>query len=107
MIEASKGLISIQEVTNSLSISERNLSRSFKEIAGITPKYFARVVQLNHAMNAFAVKDEVFLADLAYELGFTDQSHFNKSFRQFMQTNPQDFLEQENGVLLKFLGESR
>lgn len=104
LIEETGGLVPIANVAQSLSISERGLGRHFKEVVGITPKYFARIVQLNHAMTAFASADQTYLTALAHELGYYDQAHFNKSMRQFLHTNPQNFLDCDNDVLFEFLG---
>ncbi|WP_106745370.1 helix-turn-helix domain-containing protein [Yoonia maritima] len=104
LIEDKRGLISIADVAQSLAISERSLCRHFQKVAGVAPKYFGRIVQFNHAMTAFTTKDQAYLTELAHELGYYDQAHFNKSIRQFLHTSPQKFLDGDNDVMFEFLG---
>jgi AraC-like DNA-binding protein len=104
LIEDAGGLIPIARVAQSLDVSERGLSRHFKEVVGVPPKYFARIVQLNHAMTAFAQGNQAYLAALANDLGYYDQSHFNKSMQRFLHSSPQKFLDGDHQVMFDFLG---
>lgn len=90
----SKGKITVKELREQLFIGERTLERHFSSEVGMTPKQFARIIQFNFSLNKLAEKDYMSLSDLSYESGFADQSHFIRTFKQFVGKTPKEFLSQ-------------
>ncbi|WP_026969399.1 helix-turn-helix domain-containing protein [Algoriphagus terrigena] len=89
----------------SYSISERQFERKFLQSIGFTPSYYKRVLRFEKALFRIQQKCYKSLADLAYELGYADQSHFNREFKQFSAMTPltllaQNELVKESGSLL-------
>jgi AraC-like DNA-binding protein len=86
-------------------ISERQFERKFLHSIGFTPSYYRRVVRFERALNKIQHGDYQSLSSLAYELGYADQSHFNREFKQLSGLTPmslysKDELIKESGSLL-------
>lgn len=85
-ITSSKGNCSIQTLARNLNLSERSLERRFVNQIGTTPKRFARVVRLRNAI--LRRKYHSSWADVAYEVGYYDQSHMIHEFQELYGTTP-------------------
>ena len=107
LIEAVNGGIQVADLAVQLEVSPRQLRRKFKEIVGITPKYFAKVLQMNSALQALFSQDSETLTTLAQDSGFYDHAHFINVMQQFFGQNPKDFLDSSEPLLSTFLGKSR
>ncbi|HEY4877146.1 MAG TPA: helix-turn-helix domain-containing protein [Puia sp.] len=90
LIHKSKGNIRIKEVIKELHISQSPLEKRFRQVVGASPKKFASIVRLKHAIQNYNPQNS--LTDLGYEAGFYDQAHFIKEFKNFTGENPENFL---------------
>ncbi|RAW02858.1 helix-turn-helix domain-containing protein [Pseudochryseolinea flava] len=86
-------------------ISERQFERKFLQSIGFTPSYYKRVVRFERALSRIQRGNYQTLSNLAYELGYSDQSHFNREFKQFSGLTPlllgaKNELVAESGSLL-------
>ncbi len=106
LIEQAGGQIKITDLAGSLAVSQRQLERGFKNVVGLSPKFFARVQQLNLAFTAMQQDDTATLAALAVEAGFYDQAHFNNAMRAFLGTSPLAYLRSPDDLFSTFLGRS-
>jgi AraC-like DNA-binding protein len=89
LIEASRGRIRVQALAGELGMTTRTLERMFREHAGLSPKKFTRLVRFNQILSRLrSGADRSTLVDLAYDWGYTDQSHFIRDFKSLMQTPP-------------------
>jgi AraC-like DNA-binding protein len=87
LIRAAGGWVPIQEVADDLDVSERHLRRQFRDVTGLAPKVFARILRFSgaaatlldtrDATELFSRTSRAFLSD------YTDQSHFNHEFKEF------------------------
>lgn len=75
-----------------LNISLRTFQRIFKKYVGVTPNQYRRICQFQFSFAQLKAKQFNKLTDVAYDNGFADQSHFIRSFREFTQITPQDYL---------------
>jgi AraC-like DNA-binding protein len=64
------------------------LYRQFKQYVGQSPKEYLKVVRFRKALRALQQKKYTSLTDLAYGLGYYDQSHFIRDFSLFSSYNP-------------------
>jgi len=69
-------------------ISERQFERKFLQAVGFTPSFYRRVVRFEKVLHKIQHNHYTTLADLAYESGYTDQSHLNREFKQFSGSTP-------------------
>ena len=107
LIENKDGLIKIKSVYDQLDISKGHFIRIFKKIIGMTPKYFARVLQMNRVVQAMVEQDNKYFADMAAEYGYYDESHLQRAIQEFFKHSPGRFLDSQQETLFAFLGQSR
>jgi AraC-like DNA-binding protein len=88
-LRATKGSASIETLASELGWSRRHLSARFREAVGLPPKALARLIRIEHAAQRVRAGNP--LADIAYETGYADQSHFNRDFRELVGCTPTQF----------------
>ncbi|MFN8574491.1 MAG: helix-turn-helix domain-containing protein [Gemmatimonadaceae bacterium] len=71
-----------------LPVPLRRLDRLFRAHLGVPPKTFARVVRFQRALQRVRQEPGCTLAQIAFECGFTDQSHFVREHRRFAGVAP-------------------
>lgn len=102
IIRSSKGDISIEEVSRSVAVSTRQLQRSFKDCFGTSPKTYLRIIRFSNAYkNLLSLQEQGGWAGLSYSLGYADQAHFIREFKEFAGTIPRVMLLNENQVFGK------
>ena len=88
--------ISTKELAHIASLSEKQFCRVFSDNVGLSPKEFLRVIRIQRAISILQNSPKVSFAELAYDCGFTDQSHMIKEFKQFSGYTPKEFLSLYN-----------
>ncbi len=78
-IQRHAGSIRVESLAEEISLSRRQLERQFQHAVGLTPKQYCRIVRFQHALSRLG-QGPVHRADLAAELGFSDQSHMRRDF---------------------------
>jgi methylphosphotriester-DNA--protein-cysteine methyltransferase len=82
----------IDELTRYIGLSQSALERRFRRIVGVSPKKFASLVRLRHAVRLRATGAN--LTAVAHTAGCFDQSHFIKDFRRATGSAPDAFFRQ-------------
>lgn len=82
----------LSAIINKLNINERSFQRVFKKYVGITPNQYRRICQFQLSFTQLRDKGFDKLTDVAYDNGFADQSHFIRSFKEFTEITPQEYL---------------
>ena len=83
----------LSEMLSKLDLNERTFQRIFKKYVGVTPNQYRRICQFQLSFYQLRSKDFNKLTDIAYDNGFADQSHFIRSFKEFTQITPNDYLK--------------
>ena len=83
----------LSEMLTQLNVNERTFQRLFKKYVGVTPNQYRRICQFQVSFSQLRSNEFDKLTDVAYDNGFADQSHFIRSFREFTQTTPNDYLK--------------
>lgn len=86
-----KGKISVSALRNKLFLTERTLERRFVKEVGVTPKVFCKIIQFQNALAQITNEESSHLTSVAYENGFSDQSHFIKTFKKYTNLTPSEF----------------
>ncbi|WP_461534205.1 helix-turn-helix domain-containing protein [Sinomicrobium sp.] len=86
-----KGKISVSELRNKLFLTERTLERRFVKEVGVTPKVFCKIIQFQNSLAQIKNEASNSLTGIAYENGFSDQSHFIKTFKKYTGFTPSEF----------------
>ena len=77
-------------------LSEKQFSRVFSDNIGLSPKEFSRIIRIQRALSILQNLPRINFAQLAYDCGYTDQSHMIKEFKQFSGYTPKEFLSLYN-----------
>jgi AraC-like DNA-binding protein len=88
-LRASQGAVRVETLAAEVGWSRRYLTARFRETIGLPPKALARVIRVEHAARRVRAGDP--LADVAYDAGYADQSHFNREFRDLVGCTPTEF----------------
>jgi AraC-like DNA-binding protein len=91
LILQSKGQISITDVTSRLFVTERTLERRFAKEIGVSPKMLCKIIQFQRSLNQLSESEDAKMMDIVYENGFTDQSHFIRTFKKYAGLTPSQF----------------
>jgi AraC-like DNA-binding protein len=97
-----RGDVSLPLLQRDLGISERSLERRFREHIGISPKLFARIGRFQAALDRIRGRQYDKLSDIAFEHGYSDQSHFIRTFREFTGCSPLQFHQQSHELIENF-----
>jgi AraC-like DNA-binding protein len=92
IIHKKGGVGDMEMLASSLRISERQLQRRFKKQVGVSLKRYQRVSRFDLALKRLATVDYGELTSIAFELDYTDQSHFIKEFQEFAGMPPYHFV---------------
>lgn len=94
-IAARPDLTSAERLAAHCGIGLRALQRLFGEYVGASPKWVINRYRLHEAIERLAAGTAVDWADLALELGYFDQAHFNRDFRKLVGRAPGEFVRAE------------
>ncbi|MET0496954.1 MAG: AraC family transcriptional regulator [Steroidobacteraceae bacterium] len=79
----------VQQIASHFNISQRQLSRQFRNSFGVSPKQFSKIQRI---ANVLALRRRgMTWVDIASHCGFTDQSHLINDFRGIVGRAPDDF----------------
>ncbi len=81
------GVVNLKDEINT-GISHRQLRRLFNYYIGATPKSFSKVVQFQNILKAKPSTQSIKKNKLFYDLGYYDQAHFIKDFKNFYGVTP-------------------
>ncbi len=83
-----KGLVKIGDLLEKLHITERTFERNFMATIGLSPKQFAKIIQFQTSLDQLTHSNFKTLTDVGMDSGFTDQSHFIRSFKSYTGQTP-------------------
>ncbi|RYU82801.1 substrate-binding domain-containing protein [Hymenobacter persicinus] len=86
----SRSELSVEDVARSLGISRVQLYRKVKAVLGTGVTDFIQGIRLTKARQLL-LDDELTIAEVAYQLGFSTPSYFSTSFRARYQVSPSEF----------------
>ncbi len=78
----------VGQVAELAELSVRSLQRTFAEYVGAGPKWVIQRCRLHEVAARIAAAEAIDWAELAIELGFTDQAHLTRAFTATVGTSP-------------------
>lgn len=84
---------SLELISNNFNLSKEHIVRIFKKELGLTPHSFITSYKINKAKNILSSKKIENISEVAQEVGFYDQSHFNKSFKRVFAVSPSEIIK--------------
>ncbi|OQP64612.1 helix-turn-helix domain-containing protein [Niastella populi] len=95
---------SVSELAGEVNLSQRQFERHFKYLTGFSAKTYFKIARFESLMETLccpAGKVPQNLTGIALDLGYYDQSHLNRHFKEFTGLSPSGFLQlQEVGERL-------
>ena len=78
---------SVLELARRVGLNHNHLTQGFKEMFGLAPFEYLRVIRLKTARDLIA-RHECSVSEAAYNVGYASLSHFTKTFRKEFGINP-------------------
>ncbi|MDQ8733927.1 helix-turn-helix transcriptional regulator [Paenibacillus sp. LHD-38] len=85
---ASQGMISIRNLAEKLSYSERNVRRTFQKELGVSPKELLGIIRFQCLLQELNKGTLSHFTDIAVKYGYYDQPHFIHNFKRFYGLTP-------------------
>lgn len=102
LIFDSNGMAPVTALTAVAGVGERQLERLFKKYIGLSPKYYSRIIRFNHIFQLIKSKKSNW-AEIVYQSGYYDQSHFIRNFKAFTGEDPSSYFFEEKNMANFFL----
>ena len=96
LIYASKGALSVKELSDSVYWSSRQMNRYFNQQFGLSLKAYCNILRFRASLEYLAQ------GKLFPELHFADQSHFIREIKRFSGVVPKDLLKNKNDRFIQF-----
>ncbi len=101
IFEKNHGIIPIREVADSIEVCERQLDRKFKEIVGLSPKKFSKILQLHYLIYLIQQKKYP-LQEITFRGFFYDRPHFTHTFKELTGMTPVEFINSRKHIAFEF-----
>ncbi len=88
-IERSRGRFPLRLAAKQAGYCSRQFRRRCLEATGLQPKLLIRILRFRHAADSIAFRPGNYAA-LAFECGYSDQSHLIADFREFAGQTPRE-----------------
>lgn len=83
--------ISLDDLAGIVGLNKFHLLRCFKTAYQTTPHAYQTMLRINYAKNELQKRQYEPIMAIAQDAGFFDQSHFVKTFKQYLGTTPIDY----------------
>lgn len=87
--------ISLADFAAEFNLSPFHFARVFKHATGFPPHEYQLQLRVARAQELLRQKPGKTIAEIACELGFSDESHFRRHFRRIVGTTPSQFRRQQ------------
>ncbi len=85
------GFSRVVEIQRQTGYSPRHFIALFRAAVGLTPKHYYRVKRFTSALQSLASGNARGLADLSASVGYSDQAHLTREFREFSGVTPTQY----------------
>jgi AraC-like DNA-binding protein len=81
----------VSPLQRSTGFSPRHFIALFRASVGMTPKHYFRIQRFNEVTRRLAAQTQASLADIAVDLGYSDQAHLTREFRELAGVTPRQY----------------
>lgn len=93
-IIAGSGTSNVKQLSEDTGYSSRYLSKNFEKYVGLSPKLFSRIIRFQNVIHLLEKQQYEQALPQIFELGYFDQNHFIKEFKEFSMLTPKKFIQQ-------------
>lgn len=90
-----RSLLRAEDAAAALGLDLRTTQRRFRQYVGASPKWVVQRYRLHEAAEQLKLPNPPPLAELAAALGYADQAHFARDFKQMVGRTPRQFAAME------------
>jgi len=83
----------VEQLAAEYALGVRTLQRLFNDYVGVSPKWMIRRYRLQEAATRLAAAGAVDWTQIALELGYADQAHLIRDFREIVGKSPGEYFE--------------
>lgn len=94
--------LTLAEISSAVQMSSHYFASLFKQSTGLTPHQYVMKCRIDKAKELL-LKQDLTLVEICQQVGFENQSHFTRVFRQHAQTTPKAYRIEILGRLGYFL----
>jgi AraC-like DNA-binding protein len=98
-----RGLISVQKLAKQCCMSRRTLNRQFHLKVGLSPQAYAKIWQVQYAMELIQKNPRSSLAEIAFKAGYYDVAHLSRDFRNKVSIPPSQLSKGINPLSKNYL----
>ncbi|MBB4079113.1 transcriptional regulator GlxA family with amidase domain [Lewinella aquimaris] len=88
ILRQSDGPSSVEELSQAVGVSERQLQRLFRDRVGMTPKFYLRFLRFERTYQFLVANPRHPYAEIAFRYGYADEAHLIREFRFFCGLTP-------------------
>ncbi|MBC9913851.1 helix-turn-helix domain-containing protein [Chitinophaga varians] len=104
LIHRHKGVLTIQQLTDSIGCHSRQLERKFNTAIGLSPKHFCNIVRtLSFVKSLQNAAPKPNLTHCAYDSGYYDQAHLIREFRKITGLTPSQYYKHSEPLAVNLL----
>lgn len=92
-IKEDRSIQSVNQITELYLISLRNLQRLFQQYVGVSPKWVIQRFRIQEVAERMEKDKTIQFAEMALDLGYYDQAHFLKDFKNTIGLSPEEYLK--------------
>ena len=85
----------VEQMMRDLRVSKSKLNRKIKDITGFSPARFIQNIRMQQAKVLLNKTLSANISEIAYEVGFSSQTHFSTTFKSFFGITPSEYLRQK------------
>lgn len=87
--------LNVEMLAQSVGLSRVQLHRKLKEITGLPTAEFIRNLKLKQS-TILLIEKKMNITQIAYAVGFTNQTHFSTAFKKFYGITPTEYIEKQD-----------
>jgi len=84
--------LTVEQVSNNTGINERRIATVIQENFGCNFKTYVNQIRINESKRLLKESD-LNIGEIAFKVGFNNQSHFNRVFKAMNGSSPSEFRE--------------
>lgn len=91
MIFSRKGNVTVEQLAEETGYTPRYINQCFNREIAMSPKYFIKIIRFQSALDMLHSDERKSLSEIASALGYFDQPHFVKEFKEFSGVTPKKY----------------
>lgn len=90
-MEETGGQITVAELSEETCYTTKYIHQCFFDHIGIAPKVYAKILKFQNTIQAINADHNISFTNLCVNMGYFDQSHFNKNFKNYAAVTPKEY----------------